>query len=271
MKIIFFLLLVVPFLSNAQTTQFEYLDTLKKCTVKNFESKFKGLETAVLFFYPKDNLEKLELFKNQVKDLTLDPRFKQSKIIGISHETTVNDKDNMYFESFNISDIQCIIYCTDKAKLLKALKGMEYFELKTAPLPPNYYLIDIKKEEVCVRETRISFFGALIFELLDPSLSDKELLKQQAKKIESMEQEISQLKKELRELQADFTSYKEKEKEKGISTELSTPQEIKNQNTENKEIKKEGKESEKEKKGFPLERKGKIEKEKTGEKGEIEN
>ena len=188
----FFLFNLTAFGQQVKNVQFN--DTVKMFKRSDFLKSFGNDPVGVVFFYPRDDQKKWDGFKSQVIDIAQNERFKKSKVFGVSFETTVNDKDNVYFEQYNVTDIQCVIYCKNKVNLDKVIKNLEVFQIQPVNLPPDFYLIDIKKEVVCVRENRIIFFADLIYDLTDPVLSDKELILQSQRKIEQLQVSMDSLK-----------------------------------------------------------------------------
>lgn len=195
MKWLFISFVLFSFSSiGQQTKQVQFIDTVKVFKRTDFLKSFGNNPIGVIFFYPRDDQKKWDGFKSQVLEIAQNERFKKNKIFGISFETTVNDKDNIYFETYNVTDIQCVLYCKDKRKLDKVLDDHGVYQILEVDLPPDFYLIDIKKEVICVRENRIIFFADLIYDLTDPILTDKELILQSQRKIEQLQASMDSLK-----------------------------------------------------------------------------
>ena len=102
----------------------------------------------------------------------------------------MNESDNVHFDSLIITDIQCIVYCKDSALMNKVLRDNEVFYVVKESLPKHFYLIDIDKNAICVRDNRITFFGALVLDLMDPKYSTQEQLEMMRKEMKVMTEDL---------------------------------------------------------------------------------
>ena len=194
MKNLYIFLILFSFTLSAQQKEYyKFADTSKKYTVKYFKDYFAPYEKGVIFFYPNDDSLKKIDFESQIISITKDPRFKNAKIIGISYKTGVKDADNVYFEKYIVTNTECLVYSKDSLSVDRALKNESNFNKKTKDIPSEFYLIDISKESICVKEKRIEFCKAYILEFLDPTLTQKEMIQDLTRRMLIIESETNKL------------------------------------------------------------------------------
>ncbi len=156
--------------------------------VKDFAQSGKG----VIFFYPQaDSIDPKRLnYDNQVRTIAIDPRFKNGCARGIPCARTLNESDNVQFDSLIVTDVQCVIYCEDSALMQKTLRDNDIFYVVKEKMPKDYYLIDIDKNTICVKEKRIEFFGKFVLELMDPRYSTQEQLEMMRNEMKVMAEDL---------------------------------------------------------------------------------
>jgi hypothetical protein len=205
MKTTFFICLFFCFWASAQTSKVKILpltgkgfaiDSLPSNGTKflssDFEKMFSKSGKGVLFFYTQaDSIDPKRLdYDNQVRTIANDSRFKNGFVRGIPCVRTLNESDNVQFDSFIVTDIQCVIYCADSALMQKTLRDNDVFYVVKEKMPKDYYLIDIDKNTICVKEKRIEFFGKFILELMDPKYSTQEQLEMMRKEMKVMTEDL---------------------------------------------------------------------------------
>jgi len=194
MKNLYIFLILFSFTLSAQQKEYyKFADTSKKYTVKYFKDYFAPYEKGVIFFYPNDDSLKKIDFESQIISITKDPRFKNAKIVGVPYKTGVKDEDNGYFEKHIVTNTECLVYSKDSVSVNKALKYESNFNKKTKDIPAEFYLIDISKESICVKEKRIEFCKAYILEFLDPTLTQKEIIQDLTRRMLIIESETNKL------------------------------------------------------------------------------
>lgn len=175
--------------------------------IKSFSPHHKG----ILFFYPEVDSVKRKHFDDQLIEIASNERFKGAIVAGYPFIETKNDQGNVHFDNYIVSNVQCIVYCENQVDLNKALTSSGVFLKNTKDMPPNFYLIEINKEALCVKEDRIAFYEKLILDFLDPQYTQGErliqlqnsqekmilLIEQQTLMIKKMQEELILLKKEM--------------------------------------------------------------------------
>lgn len=198
MKNLYIFLTLISFSLSAQQKEFyKFADTSKKYTVKYFKDYFAPYEKGIIFFYPNDDSLKKIDFETQIVSITKDPRFKNAKILGVPYKTGVKDEDNVYFEKHIVTNTECLVYSKDSLSVNKALKNESNFNKKTKDIPSEFYLIDISKESICVKEKRIEFCKAYILEFLDPTLTQNDIIKDLTKRMVILESQTNHFHQEL--------------------------------------------------------------------------
>ncbi len=189
MKKIYLLFILLNFTVFAQQTEnYKFSDTLKNFTSNYFIEFFKPYEKGIIFFYPNDDSLKKIDFDIQVKIIAKDTRFKNAKIIGVPYKTGIKDDDNVYFEKHVVTNTEFFVYSKDSLSVNKALKNETNFTKKTKQMPIDFYLIDISKESICVKEKRIEFCKSFILEFLDPTLTQNEKIDDLSKRLLILEE-----------------------------------------------------------------------------------
>ncbi len=216
MKTILFIFTFFCFWANAQTSKVKILpltgkgfaiDSLPSNGTKflssDFEKMFSKSGKGVLFFYTQaDSIDPKRLdYDNQVRTIANDSRFKNGFVRGIPCVRTLNESDNVQFESFIVTDIQCVIYCKDSALMQKTLRDNDVFYVVKEKMPKDYYLIDIDKNTICVKEKRIEFFGKFILELMDPKYSTQEQLEMMRMEMKLMTEDLIAKQKKIESLE----------------------------------------------------------------------
>ena len=216
MKTILIIFSLFCFLANAQTSKVKSLplsckvfaiDSLPSNGTKflssDFEKMFSKSGKGVLFFYTQaDSIDPKRLdYDNQVRTIANDSRFKNGFVRGIPCVRTLNESDNVQFDSLIVTDIQCIIYCKDSALMQKTLRDNDVFYVVKEKMPKDYYLIDIDKNTICVKEKRIEFFGKFILELMDPRYSTQEQLEMMRKELKLLSEDLISKQKKIETLE----------------------------------------------------------------------
>ncbi len=198
MKNLYIFIILFSFTLSAQQKEYyKFADTSKKYTVKYFKDYFSPYEKGVIFFYPNDDSLKKIDFESQIVSITKDPRFKNAKIVGVPYKTGVKDEDNVYFEKHIVTNTECLVYSKDSLSVNKALKNESNFNKKIKDIPSEFYLIDISKESICVKEKRIEFCKAYILEFLDPTLTQKEIIQDLTRRMLILESQTNHFNQEL--------------------------------------------------------------------------
>ncbi len=202
--------------SDRDTAQLPYYilpasnkDTL---SISNISNLFKNKTKGIAFFYPENGIKHHN--DSVVQAIVEGERFHAFELIGIPCIKTKNDRDNLYFESVNISNIQCLIFSSDSTDLYRAQLRHPEFIIIEANLPPNFYLIDIDKNVICVTEERIAFYQEFIYEFVDPRPTCDEKIFDLNKKVESLKSDFLELQKKsaesINQIQQEFDEkYKE--------------------------------------------------------------
>ena len=205
---------VFKLFAQNDSVNFEITDVMTKDTLKTnyFLDFFNDVEKGVIFFYPNNKLK--DSNDVVIKAIASNERFKNSKILAIPCEKTMNDRDNVHFEEYNVSNIQCILYGSPGKDLYRALEGNSAFRIIDSVLPEKFHLLEIDKEIICVNKDRVMFHEDIIYDYLDPRPTTTQQLEDLNEKVNELQNEIDQLKRshasELDELRKTLSSLIEK-------------------------------------------------------------